>query len=89
MPRKKNWRKSESRRAVLGEQQVLEIVSHRQNPVNMQVQSPVREQARSPASMQANASKSQKDTEKGNTQKNLQTMYHKKKMKRKNNCYMY
>ena len=75
MPREKTWRKSESRRAVIGEQAVLEVVSHRQtlasvqvqNPASVQIQSPVSEQARSPASMQANASKSQKDNEKGKT----------------------
>ena len=80
MPRKKSWRKSESWRAVLGEQEVLEMVSHRQNPASVQVQSPASmqaqtpasvqiqspasEQARSPASMQANTSKLQKDFEK-------------------------
>ena len=40
-----------------------------QKPASVQILSPASEQARSPASMQANASKSQKDLEKGNTQK--------------------
>ena len=93
MPRKKNWRKSKSRRAVLGEQEALGVVSDRQNPASVQVQSPASmqalspasmqahnpasvqiqspasEKARGPASVQANASKSRKDLEKGNTQK--------------------
>ena len=61
------------------------MVCHQQNPVSVQVQSPASmqaqiptyvqiqspasERARSPASIQANASKSQTDLEKGNTQK--------------------
>ena len=53
MPRKKNLRKSESRRVVLGQQEVLEGVSHRQNPASMQVLSPVSVQALSPFSVQA------------------------------------
>ena len=77
MPRKKNWRKSESRRAVLGEQEVLWVANHRQNPASVQVQCPASMQAQNPASVQiqslasiqANASKSQKALEKGNTQK--------------------
>ena len=52
MPRKKNWRKSESRRGVLGQQEVLEGVSHRQNPASVQVLSPASVQALSPVSMQ-------------------------------------
>ena len=84
MPRKKSWRKSESRGDVLGEQEVLEVVSYRHNPASVQVQSPASEQAlsptsmqapnpasvqiQSPASVQANASKSEKDLEEGNTQ---------------------
>ena len=92
MPRKKNWRKSGSRRVVLGQQEVLEGVSHQQNPASMQVlssvsvqalstvsvqalspvsvqaQNPASVQIQSPASVQANASKSQKDLEKGNKQ---------------------
>ena len=53
MPRKKNWRRSESRRVVLGQQEVLEGVSHRQNPASVQVLSPASVQALSPVSMQA------------------------------------
>ena len=68
MPRKKNWRKSKSRRVVLGQQEVLERISYRQNPASVQVLSPVSVQIQSPASLQANVSKSQKDLEKGNKQ---------------------
>ena len=52
MRRKKSWRMSESRRAELGEQEVLEWVNQRQNPASVQVQSHVSMQAQSPASQQ-------------------------------------
>ena len=68
MPRKTNWRKSENRRVVLGQQEVSEGVNHRQNPASVQIQSSANEQALSSVSVQANRSKPQKYLEKGNKQ---------------------
>ena len=54
MPRKKNWKKSESRREVLNRGNQLERISgEKEIPDSQRMESPVSEQAQSPVSVQA------------------------------------